>query len=56
MVRCVQQAQRISPLGIDPYNDGGKLFKEACSVWVASAFILFAYRAEATALVRRFIK
>ena len=45
----------VSPLGIDPYNDGGKLFKEACSVWLAAAFILVAYRAEAIALIRRFI-
>ena len=42
-----------SPLGIDPYNDGGKLFKEACAVWACSAFILFAYRVEAGALIRR---
>ena len=44
-----------SPLGIDPYNDGGKLFKEACAVWACSAFILFAYRVEAGALVRRVV-
>ena len=42
-----------SPLGIDPYNDGAVLFKQACSVWVASAFILVAYRAEAMALVKQ---
>ena len=44
-----------SPLGIDPYNDGGKLFKEACAVWACSAFILFAYRVEMGALVRRVV-
>ena len=44
-----------SPLGIDPYNDGGKLFKEACAVWACSAFILFAYRVEVRALVRRVV-
>lgn len=44
----------VSPLGIDPYGDGGSLFKEACEVWVCAAFILFAYRHEATAFVRRF--
>ena len=44
-----------SPLGIDPYNDGGKLFKEACAVWACSAFILFAYRVEGVALVRRVV-
>lgn len=24
-----------SPLGVDPYGDGGVLFKEACSVWLS---------------------
>ena len=42
----------VSPLGIDPYHDGGKLFKEACGVWLASAFILFVQRDELLALVR----
>jgi hypothetical protein len=42
-----------SPLGIDPYGDGGSLFKEACAVWLLSAFILLAYRGEAAALIRR---
>jgi uncharacterized membrane protein YphA (DoxX/SURF4 family) len=42
-----------SPLGIDPYHDGGTLFKQACAVWLCSAYILFAYRVEAVALVRR---
>ena len=42
-----------SPLGIDPYDDGGKLFKEACTAWVLSVYILWAYRAEARALIRR---
>ncbi len=45
----------VSPLGIDPYGDGGKLFKQACSVWLCSAFILLAYRQEATALVQRLL-
>jgi hypothetical protein len=43
-----------SPLGIDPYHDGGTLFKEACAVWACSAYVLFAYRVEAMGLVRRF--
>jgi hypothetical protein len=43
----------VSPLGIDPYNDGGKLFTEACEVWLCAAFILFAWRREASALVER---
>jgi hypothetical protein len=42
----------VSPLGIDPYHDGGKLFKEACSVWLASAFIVFVQRRELMALLR----
>ena len=43
----------VSPLGIDPYNDGGGLFTEACEVWLSSLFILVAYRREASRLVRR---
>jgi hypothetical protein len=43
----------VSPLGIDPYMDGGKLFTEACTVWLCAAFILFAYREKATASLRR---
>ncbi len=43
----------VSPLGIDPFEDGAKLFKEACEVWVLSAFILLAYRREAWALLGR---
>jgi len=43
----------VSPLGIDPYRDGAKLFTEACEVWLCSAFILIAYRREATALADR---
>ena len=42
-----------SPLGIDPYKDGGALFKEACTVWLSAAFILLAYRDEAKAILRR---
>jgi hypothetical protein len=30
----------VSPLGIDPYGDGGVLFKQACATWVAAAAIL----------------
>jgi uncharacterized membrane protein YphA (DoxX/SURF4 family) len=40
-----------SPLGIDPYHDGGALFKEACTVWLCAVFILLSYRAEATATI-----
>ena len=41
----------VSPLGIDPYNDGGALFKEACTVWLCAAFILLSYRAEVRATI-----
>lgn len=44
----------VSPLGIDPYEDGGTLFKEACAVWVLSLFILWVKRDEVFALLRRF--
>jgi hypothetical protein len=40
-----------SPLGIDPYHDGGALFKEACTVWLCAVFILLSYRAEASATI-----
>ncbi len=36
----------VSPLGIDPYDDGASLFKQACEVWLASLFVLLAYRHE----------
>jgi hypothetical protein len=42
-----------SPLGVDPYHDGGVLFKQACGVWACAAFILFAHRAEVAALLGR---
>ena len=45
----------VSPLGIDPYKDGGALFREACAVWLSAAFILVSYRAEAIAIVQGFI-
>lgn len=41
----------VSPLGIDPYHDGGALFKEACAVWLCAAFILLSYRVEASAII-----
>src|SRR5271165_463145 len=46
----------VSPLGIDPYKDGGYLFKEACTVWVSSAFILIIYRREAIAMLQQVAK
>jgi uncharacterized membrane protein YphA (DoxX/SURF4 family) len=41
----------VSPLGIDPYHDGGALFKEACTVWLCAAFILLSYRDELVAVL-----
>jgi hypothetical protein len=41
----------VSPLGIDPYHDGGQLFMEACWTWLSAAVILLIYRRELTALV-----
>jgi hypothetical protein len=40
-----------SPLGIDPYGDGGVLFKQACGVWVASLAILVIRRQGAVELI-----
>ncbi len=45
----------VSPLGIDPYQDGATLFKEACAVWVASAGILLIRRQRLFALVARYM-
>lgn len=45
-----------TPLGVDPYGDGAKLFKEACFTWVMAAFVLVAHRAEAIALLRRYLR
>lgn len=42
-----------SPVGIDPFEDGAKLFKEALSVWVAASFILWVKLAEVLALLVR---
>jgi hypothetical protein len=43
----------VSPLGIDPYGDGGHLFKEACAVWTSGVVILLIRRDEALALAAR---
>jgi hypothetical protein len=45
----------VSPLGIDPYGDGGVLFHQAVSVWVASLVILFVRRQSAVALLERYL-
>ena len=43
-----------SPLGVDPYGDGGVLFKQACGVWVSSLVILVIRRKEAISLIDRY--
>jgi len=42
----------VSPLGIDPYEDGGVLFTEACLVLLAALAILWLRRDEALDLAR----
>jgi len=42
----------VSPLGIDPYDDGAVLFKEACLVLLAALGILWLRRDEALELAR----
>jgi len=42
-------------LGIDPYHDGGTLFKEACTNFVFSAAILVIRRHEILPLLRRLV-
>ena len=44
-----------SPLGVDPYGDGGVLFKQACGVWVSSLAIVVIRRREAAALIERYL-
>jgi uncharacterized membrane protein YphA (DoxX/SURF4 family) len=41
----------VSPLGIDPYGDGGVLFKEACATWAAAAGILLLRCAEVAGMI-----
>ena len=45
----------VSPLGIDPYGDGGVLFKQACSVWLASLVILAIRRRSLVSLVATYL-
>ncbi len=44
----------IGPIGIDPYGDGGRLFKEACFTFAMACFVVFAHRDELRALLARF--
>jgi hypothetical protein len=43
-----------SPLGTDPYGDGGILFKEACSVWTTAWVVLYWQRGQVAGIVCRF--
>jgi len=43
----------VSPLGVDPFDDGGSLFIKACAVWVLSAAILWLRRDEVMRLLAR---
>jgi uncharacterized membrane protein YphA (DoxX/SURF4 family) len=43
-----------TPLGTDPYGDGGILFKEACSVWTTAWVVLFWQREQVASIARRF--
>jgi len=45
----------VSPLGIDPYGDGGVLFKEAVFTAAMAAFILWVRRGEVRALLGRIL-
>ena len=42
-----------TPLGVDPYGDGGILFKEACSVWISSVMVIWWRRDQLVSLARR---
>ena len=44
----------VSPLGIDPFNDGAQLFQQACEVWLAAAYILLVRWREVVAMLRPF--
>lgn len=41
-----------TPLGVDPYNDGGVLFKQACSVWICAVMIIWWQRQQIVSLAR----
>ena len=43
-----------TPLGVDPYEDGGQLFKEAIFTWFMGVFIAYAHRQEILAVAARF--
>jgi uncharacterized membrane protein YphA (DoxX/SURF4 family) len=44
----------IGPIGIDPYGDGGTLFKEAIFTWAMGGFVVVAHRREILEVATRF--
>jgi uncharacterized membrane protein YphA (DoxX/SURF4 family) len=44
----------IGPIGIDPYDDGAMLFKEACFTFVIASFLAVLHRGDALSAVARF--
>ncbi len=45
----------VSPLGVDPYGDGGVLFREACTAWVFSVAVMVIRRRRGIELVERYL-
>src|SRR5258708_23703257 len=45
----------VSPPGVDPYGDGGVLFKQRCRVWLSSLVILAIRRRRSVELVERYL-
>ena len=43
----------VTPLGVDPYSDGGILFKEACAVWTTGWVVAYWRRDQLVALADR---
>ncbi len=44
---------KFTPLGVDPYEDGAQLFKEACFTWVMAAIVVLVHRAPLLDLARQ---
>jgi hypothetical protein len=45
----------VSPLGVDPYGDGGVLFHQAVSVWASALAIIVIRRREGVALIEHYL-
>ncbi|MDI3307256.1 MAG: DoxX family protein [Acetobacteraceae bacterium] len=46
----------VSPLGVDPYGDGGVLFKEACFTFLMGLFIAWVRRDDLLVLARDILR